>query len=340
MKLAIFAFTRRGCGLAERVKEILAPETEACRMFTMAKFGQFGFEAYIPPLAEFTAPIFQWADQMVFIGSTGMAIRAIAPSVRDKKTDPGVVVIDEAGIFVISLLSGHIGGANRLTRILAQELKAQSVITTATDVNGRFSVDDWAARNHLTIGSMAAAKAVAAAILEREIPICSDFPIVTSLPAGTVEAESGELGIYIGCREHRPYANTLALIPRALQLGIGCRKGISEEAVERAVTTVLAQNGIRREAIACAASIDLKAEEAGLLAFCEKWEIPVSFYSAEQLRQVPGEFPASEFVKSITGVDNVCERAALIGADSILVHKTAMDGVTVAVAQINWEVAF
>ena len=338
MKLAIFAFTRRGCAVARAVKDALHPEQ--CRMFTMEKFGEAGFEAYHPPLAEFTEPLFRWADQLVFIGSTGMAIRAIAPWVRDKKTDPGVTVVDERGTFVISLLSGHIGGANGLTRCLADALGATPVITTATDVNGKFSVDDWAARNNVHIGSMAAAKAVAAAILEENVPMLCDFPVAAALPGGVVPGSDGPLGIYIGVEQKQPFGQTLVLTPRILQLGIGCRRDTPEEKIEAAVSSVLERRGIRREAIACVASIDLKAQEPGLLAFCEKWALPVHFYSADELLKVEGEFPASEFVKRITGVDNVCERAALLGAERIVIHKTAMDGVTVALAQKTWEVAF
>ena len=338
MKLAIFAFTRRGCAVARAAKEVLKPEK--CRMFTMEKFGQPDFEAYHPPLAAFTGPVFGWADQLLFVGSTGMAVRAIAPWVRDKKTDPGVTVVDEQGKFVISLLSGHIGGANGLTRVLAAELNAVPVITTATDVNGKFSVDDWAARNGLHISSMACAKAVAAAILEGDIPLCSDFPVVSELPKGVIPGNEGPLGIYIGVERKQPFARTLTLTPKVLQLGIGCRRDTPVEKIEAAVSALLDTHPIRREAIAGVASIDLKAREPGLLEFCRKWALPVVFYSAQELSQVEGDFPASEFVKKITGVDNVCERAALMNADRIVIHKTAMDGVTVALAQKTWEVAF
>lgn len=340
MKLAIFAFTRRGCHRAEEIRAALSDRTEQCRMFTMEKFGLPGFEAYQPPLTGFVKPVFAWADQIVFVGSTGMAIRAIAPWVRDKKTDPGVVVTDEGGEFVISLLSGHIGGANSLTRDLAAALGAQPVITTATDVNGKFSVDDWAARNGLTIASMAAAKAVAAAILEEDVPLCSDYPIASALPGGVVLGEQGVLGIYVGWQNRQPFAQTLQLIPKTLHLGIGCRRGTPAEQIEQAVTAVLEAHCIPRTALRAAASIDLKANEDGLLSFCKNWNLPISFYTPEALAAVPGEFPKSEFVKSITGVDNVCQRAALLGAEKVIVDKTAMAGVTVAVAEEHWEVVF
>lgn len=338
MKLAILAFTRRGCDLARRIEAAMAPGQ--CRRFTMAKFSLPDFESIGSPLADFVDPVFHWADVMVFVGSAGVAVRAIAPWVADKKTDPAVLVCDEAGSFVISLLSGHIGGGNDAARSLAAAIGAVPVITTATDVNGKFAVDAWAAKNGAVIDSMAMAKAAAAEILERDIPIKCDFPIVSDLPGGTILGESGDLGIYIGIRKEAPFTRTLHLIPKVLQLGIGCRRGTSAAQINAAVTEVLARNNLDRRAVCAAASIDLKADEPGLLDFCRDWHLPVNFYSAEELLAVPGQFPASNFVKNITGVDNVCQRAASIGAETIIVEKTAMDGVTVAVAAKKWEAVF
>ena len=275
---------------------------------------------------------------LLFLGSTGMAVRAIAPWVKDKKTDPAVVVMDEGAHFVISLLSGHIGGANRLTGMLASALGAVPVITTATDTRGRFSVDEWAARNGLTIDDMTAAKAVSAAILEGEVPLLCDYPIASALPQGVVPGERGRVGIYIGWRNVAPFATTLRLIPRVLNLGIGCRRGISEERIEAAVQAVLGP--IPLEAVAKVVSIDLKREEPGLLGFCARRKLPAVFYSAEELNRVPGDFPASERVKAVTGVDNVCQRAAMLDGKNCVIEKTAMDGVTVALAELEWEAVF
>ncbi len=336
MKLAVFAFTRRGCQIAARTREVLKPEE--CRIFAPEKFGASGFEPYHPPLAGFMEPVFAWADEIVFIGSTGMAVRAIAPWVADKKHDPGVVTVDEGGHFVISLLSGHIGGANRLARQLAQALDAQPVVTTATDVNGKFSPDEWATRNGLTIESMAACKAVAAALLEGNVPMVCDFPIASPLPGGVYLGDSGDIGIYIGWRNLHPFHTTLRLIPKVLNLGIGCRRGVGEEQIAGAVAAVLGD--IPLEAVRQAASIELKKDEPGLLAFCAHHGFPAMFYSAQELRQVPGDFPASQRVLAVTGVDNVCQRAAMAEGGTCIIEKTASGGVTVSVAQIEWEAVF
>ena len=148
------------------------------------------------------------------------------------------------------------------------------------------------------------------------------------------------MGISISVYRDEPFERTLRLIPKALHLGIGCRKGTPMETIREAVDEVLKAHNIDRRAIKCAASIDLKAEESGLLAFCQEWKLPVTFYSAEELKAIPGDFIPSAFVQSITGVDNVCERAALIGAEKLIVKKTARNGVTVALAEEHWEVHF
>ena len=187
---------------------------------------------------------------------------------------------------------------------------------------------------------MKLAKAVSAAILEGDIPLKSDFPIVGNLPNGVIPGENGNLGIYLTITDKEPFENTLRLTPKLLHLGIGCRRGTEKEAIANAVEQVFRENGLDFRAVKCAASIDLKQDEEGLLSFCEEQNIPIHFYTAEELTALPGEFTPSPFVRKVTGVDNVCERSALVGADNLIVKKTACHGVTVAVAMENWEVHF
>ena len=338
MKVAVFAYSRQGCKTARRVIEHFAGHE--IQGYTMERFEEPGFLSIRRSSKPFYGPIFNDVDAMVFVGSVGIAVREIAPHVRDKATDPAVVSIDELGQFSVPLLSGHIGGANDLALALAETIGATPVITTATDINKKFSVDAWAARKGLVIASLSRAKAVSAAILEQNVPLKSDFSIVTSLPNGVVLADSGDVGIRISVFKDEPYERTLRLIPKVLHLGIGCRKGTPTEAIREAVERVLQEYNIDQRAIKCAASIDLKAEEAGLLQYCGEQKLLVTFYTAEELKAVPGEFTPSAFVKSITRVDNVCERSALIGAEKLIVRKTALNGVTVALAAEHMEVRF
>ena len=338
MKVAVFAYSRQGCRTARKVMGYF--QGNEIRAYTMERFEEPGFGAIGRPSKPFYGPLFAWADTMVFVGSVGIAVREIAPFVRSKLTDPAVVSMDELGTFVIPLLSGHIGGANDLALHLAEVVGGTAVITTATDINKKFSVDAWAARNGLYITNLNTAKAVSAAILERPVPIQSDFPIVTDLPNGTVAADSGTLGICISYKKDKPFEKTLLLVPRVLYLGIGCRRGTPVENFREAVDTVLKEHNIHPKAIKQITSIDIKSNETGLLEFCKEWELPVVFYTAEQLWEVPGEFAQSQCVLRHTGVDNVCERSSMIGAEQLLVKKTVRNGVTVAISAEAWEVSF
>ena len=339
MRAALFAYSRRGCGTARRTAELLA--AEEARMFAPERLGEAGFLPLGAPAESFYGELFAWADVLIFVGACGIAVRSIAPHVRDKRVDPAVLCIDERACFVIPLLSGHIGGANRIARRLAAELGAAAAITTATDVNGRFAVDEWAVEHGCVIDDMALARAVSAAVLERDIPLCSALPVSAPLPDGLVCGEAGELGIYIGWDLQTPFARTLRLIPRVLHLGIGCRRGTAESTIDAAISAALHAAGIDRRAICRAASIDLKADEAGLLSYCEKNRLPLAFYSAEELMEVRGEFSSSELVRRVTGVDNVCERAAALSAGGeLILKKTAAHGVTVAIAAEKTEVRF
>ena len=338
MIFAVFAYSRQGCRTAERIAELLSAEN--VQKFTMEKFSMPDFLPIKKPSETFYGEKFSNSDAMIFVGSCGIAVRMIAPFVKDKKTDPAVLCVDELGHFVIPILSGHIGGANALAVKIAEQLNGIPVVTTATDINGKFSVDAWAAENGFSISSMEAAKAVSARILEESVPLCSRFPMIGDLPRGTVEGDRGDLGILLSCYREQPFETTLRLCPKVLHLGLGCRRDTAKEAIYAAVKQVFDEYHLDFGAVKCAASIDLKKDEQGLLAFCQEQRLPVDFYTAQQLNAVPGQFTPSGFVSSVTGVDNVCERAAMVGADRIIVKKTACSGVTVAVAEEYREVSF
>ena len=247
-----------------------------------------------------------------------------------------MLVIDECANFVISLLSGHIGGANGLARQIAAAIKAVPVVTTATDVNNLFAVDEWAARRGMVIESMQAAKDFAAALVAgKTAGLCSDYAIKGALPSGVELAGSGETGMAVTtCKNKKPFNTTVVLMPKILHLGIGCRRNTPLEKIENFVLAEMEKHGFDMRCIKSIASVDLKKDEAGLLAFAAKYNVPVKFYTAAELQQAKGDFTPSAFVKSIAGVDNVCERSAVLASGGCLkLRKTAHDGVTLAVAE-------
>ena len=333
-RAAILYFTDRGAATAERIRAALQGDWE------LTLHRPRGGERSI------VEDLFSSVDALIFVGACGIAVRAIAPFVRSKTTDPAVIVTDERGIHVISLLSGHIGGANELTRYIAAAIGGVPVITTATDVSRRFAADEWAARNNLAISSMKAAKDFAVEILRRDLPLHCDFPVQGALPGGLylyAEASASDCGLAISCRNIAPFERTLALIPRILHLGVGCKRNTPAENIHRAVQAVLEGANLSPRALKSVASIDIKRDEAGLLEYCASANLPLTFYSAEELRSLPGSFTTSDFVQNTVGVDNVCERAAMRSAGegaTRIVDKTCLDGVTVAIAQEKWSACF
>ncbi|MBQ7647339.1 MAG: cobalamin biosynthesis protein, partial [Clostridia bacterium] len=329
MNISLFTYTKNGCDTAKKVMSCF--DRAEIKAYAPERFSGEGFlsldAAYDP------GSVFSWSDLIIFVASCGIAVRKIAPFVKDKCKDPAVVCIDECGKFVIPLLSGHIGGANEFAKTVSEALNSVCVITTATDIEGRFSVDSWAKKQGFLIDDMSIAKAVSAHVLENDVPLVSEFKIVSALPNGVVRGESGEIGIYVGIRKKTPFYKTLRIITPVLHLGIGCRKGTQKETIKELVEAVLSENNIDKRAVKCVASIDIKAGEAGLLEYCKENDWDMAFYSADTLNSVCGEFTVSPFVKEITGVDNVCERAASIGAEKLIVKKRSGNGVTVAIAE-------
>lgn len=337
-RIAIICFSDAGALLAKKIQTALGAQSVTIHSTTpfAVKHCFIGHESVKTDMKD----IFSENDALIFICAAGIAVRLIAPFVNDKTRDPAVLVADDVGNFVISLLSGHIGGANALAREVADIIGAQPVITTATDVAGRFSCDTWASENNYAISSMPLAKRVSSEILKKDIPITSERPLPALLPKGVYEGDSGECGIFIGIHKKEPFQNTLRLIPRVLTLGIGCRKDTEKEAIAAAVETVFEKYDIDVRAVSRIASIDVKKDESGLLSYAHDLQVPAVFYTAEELRAVPGEFKDSDFVKETVGVGNVCERAALYDGGRLLIKKTAVGGVTVAAALKEWRISF
>ena len=337
----LISYTARGRALAARVADILKSEGHGCRTFALPKFAQEGDEHLTLSASDWAGLGFREADALVFCCAAGIAVRAIAPHVKDKRTDPAVLVLDEGGTFVIPLLSGHLGGANALALDLADKLSATPVLTTATDVNGLFAVDVFAKGNDLYIEDMALAKAVSAALLAGEkVGFRSDLSVEGALPGGLTEGDAS-LGIYVSAGEGAPFPHTLRLIPRRYVAGIGCRRGKSEGELESFLLGNLEKNGVGLYELKALASIDLKRDEPGLTALADKLGLPFLTYSAEELKAVPGNFTPSAFVKEVTGVDSVCERAAVLASrGGLAVKKIAENGMTFALAKKEEAIRF
>ncbi len=343
MNIDIYAFSKSGAALCDKIIEKV--NRHNIEAFVPEKYLDAAAHVKLRPdsLYMSTEQSFKNKDCIIFIGATGIAVRAIAPFVKSKKTDPAVICIDEKGINVISLLSGHIGGANKLTLEIAKAVGGNPIITTATDINGKFAIDEWAYGHNLHITSLKKARDISAHILENnKIGFYSDFNVCGSLPEEVDLNEKG-IGFCVSLDSNIfPFDNTLNLIPKIVSVGVGCRRGASFDAIYNAVKTVLSDCGISPLAIKSINSIELKKDEAGLIKAAEALEVPFNTYKEEELNSIDGEFSHSEFVKFTAGVDTVCERAAVMGSKSMKLHikKTVINSVTVAAAIDDYELDF
>lgn len=346
MKAAIFSFTRRGAELSIQIKSILLAKGYTAVCYTPGEYSEDNKDLFPlrPDLTTVMQNIYPVCSLLIFVSACGIAVRTVAPFIRDKTTDPAVICLDERGRHIIPLLSGHIGGANRLARLIAENIGGEPVITTATDINGLPAVDQWAVHNGLHICDLDAAKKVSAALLAgKTAGLYTDFEIVGKIPEQFSLNGNPEVGICISLDEtKKPFATTLNLLPKIAYIGIGCRRGIGVEAVEELVAEILVKNKIPMKALAGLATIELKAAEKGLREFAAKYSLPLTFFTAKELLGLEGSFSKSDFVQKVTGVDNVCERSAVLVSRNgrLLVPKTPKNGVTAALAMKVWRVHF
>lgn len=343
-KAAIVCFTPNGRQLSETVENCLKNEK-----------WEFEWEAdtfYRPiPFGGWMKEHFQKLDVLIFIGAMGIAVRGMAPYLRDKKTDPAVVVLDEKGAFVISVLSGHLGGANEFAGQLSKMLGAAPVITTASDVNGKIAIDVFAKKNGLVITSMKQAKLCAARIVAGS-PVsfsCEGIIHGEIPPELRAKRQEAEFHVEVSPYRQEQRENLLHLVPKAFVLGIGCKRGTCASQIAGRVEEELQKMDIDLRSVLSMASIDLKKDEEGLLEFARQKEIPLYFYSTEELSKAEGSFTPSKFVAQTTGVENVCERAGFLLAKKqgmksleqcMVLPKSGKNGVTVAIMKIDWSICF
>ena len=319
--IAFTAFTERGTTLAEKLRTELGGSLRSRE----------------EPLSEWVGREFPRRRALIFIGAVGIAVRAVAPHLQAKAEDPAVVVLDECGNFAIPLLSGHLGGANAVAGQIAAICGATPVITTATDLQGVFAVDLWAKRQNMTVLQPERIRQVSGKLLrgERSTVACR-WPISGEIPQGVASASGEtEADVAVDYRCRPSESSALQLVPRILCLGIGCRKGARAEEIREAFSEFCRQRGILPQAVVSVASIDVKRNEEGLLQYCREIGLPVCFFSAARLRETEGSFTASAFVEKTVGVDNVCERAAVLSSGGPLIErKYTGDGVTFALAEM------
>ena len=349
MRCAVFTATPRGTKTALRVRASLDASVD---IFVKAGQEMPAEVRVYECLAPQVAAAFRQYDALVFIMATGIAVRMIAGSLKSKLEDPAVLVLDEEAQHVISLLSGHIGGANELTRELAASLGADPVITTATDVQKKLAVDVAAARLALRPSPKEQIKRFNSAVLDdaairyvidENLARASfykkrldDMGLAAVFGRGLPPKEG--LTAFVTADESVRREDVICLVPRRLVAGIGCRRGTEMSEIRAALEAALTKIGRSIADVSLLASTEAKADEAGLLALSAELKRDIRFHSNEKMQETIDAYGLSEspFVKKNIGIGNVAEAAALasVPAGRLALAKTRFEKVTVALV---WE---
>lgn len=318
MKLACIAFTSSGIQIAEKIRE--------SGIFEVDIFDKQGYKEQLDS-------IFKGYGYIVFVSSTGIAVRLSAPFLRHKAVDPAIVVVDDLGRFAISLISGHLGGANELALKLSEILKCQPVITTASDGRAIEAIDMFAKANGLFIESLEAAKKITAMMLEnKKIKLESELKL--QLGYDNICDNDYEAVVIVSSKlrvsEEMPFC---ILRPRNINIGIGCRRGKTKEEILEAIDQVFETYDLSVRSIKAVATVDVKSDEAGIIEACKELGCSIKVFDRDSIGKVQSLFAHSDFVKSTIGVSSVCEPCAHLLGGRIIVPKTVVNGITIAASK-------
>jgi len=354
--LAIVTLTKSGAQLGTALKK----KIPAAHLFVPRKLGMKGvrIKPYTQPLHDLLGELVHNYSGLICIMATGIVVRTITPFLTHKSVDPAVVVLDEKGRFAISLVSGHLGGANELAEQVASLTGGKPVITTATDVHSMPAIDLLAKQLDCSSLNFKMLKGCNYALLHGEKVGIYPDTVKPYLPAEgkpkirfyktitRLRASDSAYKIIISNKQvtvdttnKKAQGNIILLTPRNLVVGIGCNRSTSRAEIEDTVKKVLGSAQLSFLAIKKIATVSLKSNEKGLLAFARKHNFDIEFHTPQQLNKVVCPTPPSKNVLNAVGSKGVCEPAALLsaGVKTLLCTKKKTPNVTVAVAEIPIE---
>lgn len=353
-EIAIVSITKHGLALGRRLHAAL-PESALLVSKKLLSESEPGVIPLEGALKDEVARFFHEYKQIVFLVSLGAVVRLIAPHLKDKHVDPGVLVVDDRAQFVISVLSGHVGGANAFTERLAQALDATPVITTASDVGKTIPVDILGRELGWTLEHEANVTRVSAAVVNEE-PIAfiqetgektwwtRDVPLPPQIKRFSSLEELGGtvFGAYLIVSDRvldlppSVAARCVTYRPKSLVLGMGCDRGASFEEVEGLVKDTLGQHDLALASVKAVATIEQKRDEPALLQLCKTYGLELKVYTKDELSNVQAVENPSETVRKWVGVPSVSEAASLVyaRAERLLVPKVKSVKATLAISRI------
>lgn len=339
MKIACLSFSERGKFLGEKIKKYSNQQDK----YIVDHFNNREVRNGIKPLMPHF--IMEY-DGLIFISATGIAIRFIKPYIVDKTLDPAVVVVDDMGRFSISLLSGHIGGGNELANWIGNTIGAIPVITTATDNRGIEAVDIFAMKNNYYIENMVDTKNITAMMVDgKKIGLYSEMDEIIQYDNLIVVEDldyidSSIVGLIIISSKHNKKLEKLKtnyevcqLIPKNINIGIGCRKGIEGKRIIDAVKSELKETDLSVKGIKSIGTIEVKKDEIGIIEAAKYFDSPLKIFSIDEIKGVEDKFQGSQFVKDTIGVYSVSEPAAYLLGGNLISRKSKYNGITISIAK-------
>lgn len=321
--IGIISVTKKGDILGEKIKEHLGGDLykkSSNENFSLDKVTDLCFHKY---------------KYLVFVSSTGIAVRAIAKYLKGKDKDPAVVVVDVCNKFSISLVSGHLGGANKLTDKIANILENTPVITTATDNLNIEAPDMVALENKLIIEDLKKAKVIAGRLVNKEVVYFKDDNNLLSCPKGYVNSDEVVENTLWITNKNKSDCSVLRLIRRNIILGIGCRRDTDKEVMYNFVKKELEKNNIDIRAVKAISTIDIKHDEVAILNLVDSLKAELKVFTKEEISKVDDKYEGSDFVKKNVGVRSVCEPVVELSGADILVNKIKNNGMTLCIGQLK-----
>lgn len=285
-------------------------------------------------------------EGFIFISATGIAVRYINPYIEDKTMDPAILVIDDLGRYCISLLSGHLGGANKLTEYISEEIKAIPVITTATDGRGIESLDMFAKKNNYHMKDMKSITTITSMMVNNRVvglhtendKMMNYDKIVKVKDLNEIPKEIEGLIIVSSNRIKNtfdiPYAQ---LIPKNINIGIGCRKNVEAERIVQAIKNSFIEYDLELEGIKDMGTIEVKKDEVGIIEAAKYFDTPLNIFSLEEVGKIDHMFEKSNFVKKTIGVYSVSEPVAYLMGKEMIIRKSRHDGITISISKTKGE---
>lgn len=336
MRIACLSFTEKGKELGDKLKKI----GKESKSYVIHHYFNGEVEGGIKNLLNYA-----WIeyDGFVFISSTGIAIRMINPYIRDKTIDPAVVVIDDCGRFSISLLSGHLGGANELAGWIGKKINAISVITTASDNRNIEVVDLFAQKNNYYIEDMKSVTKITAMMVNgKTIAFYSEDDIAIDYPNLIILEDlnfihSNIEGIIIVSSQDLNLQNIdipiTYLRPRNINIGVGCRKGIEGTRIIEAIEKALKEVNISNKSIKAIGTVEVKKDEKGIIDAAEYFNCPMKIFTIDEIKEVEDKFHKSQFVKDTIGVYSVSEPCAYLLGGELITSKSKYNGITISISK-------